>query len=370
MTSYTFEQSYIDYLKSEKVTAYVGGFDDDGYEFYDLAIDGYVVNNGDTVYYLADNGYEFSFIDGYYPSASIGYRSPMGGLEWFRYDYENPNRAYDKLTNFGFNKANNITLIESKAPLDVKGVNDVYEISSSTMKAIINGNFNHFDGQESTDYGKYLLGLIKLPFKIDDNFIAETDKSISLGGLTVDYKGDLLKSDILKINLGDIKTPETKNNFLDFANKTTLLHLPYSEPILLETQYVIGETISIEYQINLYSGLTVINISSTKIDGVIATRNVDLNVSVPFGSVTSQPSKNDPRNVDLGGDNGVKTAYIELLSNDAILENGFFTIPIIDETVINNCDGFVKVDEINLVSKATSNEKNMIVSLLSRGVIV
>lgn len=370
MSKYIFEQSYIDFLKSKQVTAYVGGRDVNGFDFYNVAVVGYPVEVGNTIYYLADLGFEFKFIDGYTPSASIGHRSPMGGVEWFNYDFDNPNRAFQKVDGFSFSKADNVTLIKSTAPLEVKGVNDVYKITNATMKAIINGNFNRFDGQETTDYGKYLLGLIELPFNIEASFIIEPDKLISLGGLTFTYKGDLLKSDVLKINLGSIATPETKNNFLDYSNKTAILHLPYCEPILLEIQYVVGETISIEYQINLYDGLTVVNISSSKINGVILTRNVDLNVAVPFGSVSSQPSKNDPRNVVLGGDNGVKNPYIELLSNNAILENGFFTIPIIDETEIVNCSGFIKVDEINLVSKATTNEKNMIVSLLSRGIVI
>lgn len=367
MAVYIVEQSYIDFLTSQNVTGYVKGRDEDGYPFDDPMIAGTELNRNNEVYFIAGDGFEFELIGS--DNASIYSRSPMGGFTYCKYDFENPSRAFEKV-GYSYQKVSNVTLIESYDDVDTKGVNDVFLITDSTMRGVINANFNLNDGQTTKDYGQYLLGLVDIPFTIDPEFIKFVDSPIKLASYDTGFKGSLLKNDILTVNLGTILTPKTKDNFLDFSNKTTLLHLPYSEPIALETQYVIGETISIEYQINLYSGLTVINISSTKIGGVIATRNVDLNVSVPFGSVTSQPSKNDPRNVDLGGDNGVKTAYIEMLSNDAILENGFFTIPIIDETIINTCAGFIKVDEINLVSKATSNEKNMIVSLLSGGVIV
>ena len=367
MSVYVVEQSYIDYLTSENITPYVKGRDDDGFVFDDPMVAGTELNRNNEVYFIAGDGFEFELIAG--DKASIYARSPMGGVESCYYDFDNPSRAY-MTVGYSYNKISYVKLIESSNDIDTKGVNDVFLIDDGTMRGVINANFNLGNGQTTTDYGQYLLGLIELPFVVDPEFIKYVKSPIKLASYDTGFKGSLLKNDVLKVNLGDIITPKTKNNFLDFANKTTLLHLPYSEPILLETQYVIGETISIEYQINLYSGLAVINISSSKIDGVIVTRNVDLNVAIPFGSVTSQPSKNDPRNVNLGGDNGVKTAYIEMLSNDAILENGFYTIPIIDETVINNCDGFVKVDEINLVSKATANEKNMIVGLLSRGVIV
>lgn len=367
MALHVFTQAEYDFLISQKVTPHIKYRDDYGF-FIDTPLTvGYEIESGYEIYYIADDGFEFELVGS--DKASIYSRSPTGGSNYCSYDFENPSRAFRKIS-YSYQPISNVILIESANDIDTKSVNDVFLITDAVMREVINANYNFNNGQTTTDYGQYLLGLIDIPFTIDPEFIKFDDAPIKLASYDTGLKGKLLKNDVLKINLGDITTPETKNNFLDFANKTTLLHLPYSEPILLETQYVIGETISIEYQVNLYSGLTVINISSTKIDGVIATRNVDLNVSVPFGSVTSQPSKNDPRNVDLGGDNGVKTAYIELLSNDAILENGFFTIPIIDETVINNCDGFIKVDEINLVSKATANEKNMIVGLLSRGVIV
>lgn len=367
MAVYIVEQSYIDFLTSQNVTGHVKGRDDDGYFFDEPMIAGTELNTNNEVYFIAGDGFEFELIGS--DNASIYSRSPSGGFTYCKYDFENPSRAFEKV-GYSYQKVSNVTLIESYDDVETKGVNDVFLITDSTMRGVINANFNLNDGQTTKDYGQYLLGLVDIPFTIDPEFIKFVDSPIKLASYDTGFKGSLLKNDILTVNLGTILTPKTKDNFLDFSNKTTLLHLPYSEPIALETQYVIGETISIEYQINLYSGLTVINISSTKIGGVIATRNVDLNVSVPFGSVTSQPSKNDPRNVDLGGDNGVKTAYIEMLSNDAILENGFFTIPIIDETVINNCAGFIKVDEINLVSKATASEKNMIVTMLSRGVIV
>lgn len=367
MALYTFDQTQIDFLTANNVTAHIKGRDDDGFEFDDLVTVGTQVNTGNSVYYVAGVGFEFDLIGS--DKASIGARSPTGGQVWFNYDFDNPSIATQKVS-YSYYKASRVTLIESVNDIDTKGVNDVFMIDDGTMRAIINANFNLSTGQTTKDYGEYILGLIDLPFTVSPDAIKYVESPIKLAGYDTGFKGVLLKTDVLIINLGDIVTPITKNNFLDFYNKTTILHLPYSNPIAIENQYVIGETISIEYQVNLYDGLTVINISSSKIDGVIATVNVDLNVAVPFGSVSSQPSKSDPKNVELGGDNGVKTPYIEMLSNDAVLENGFFTIPITDETVINNCTGFIKVDEINLKSKATAIEKDMIMNVLSGGVIV
>ena len=74
--------------------------------------------------------------------------------------------------------------------------------------------------------------------------------------------------------------------------------------------------------------------------------------------------------MSLGGDNHVKTPYIEIIQNMPILGNGFFTAPIVDENSLNGYNGFAKVDDINLVSKATSNEKGTILNILKSGVII
>ena len=370
---YTFEKSYIDFLKENKVTPHVKGRDEDGFDFDKLAVNGTEIYTDNIVYYVADDGFEFEYYADYYePKASIGYRNPINELIWCTYDFDNPHIASYTVEAWQskFNKIQIIKLKESSNEIEVKGVNDVFKITQGVMRGIINSNFNIFNGQTNTDYGQYILGLIELPFKIPDELIFADDVDIKLAGHKTDFKGSLLKKDVIKIDMGSITTPKNKDNFLAYKNKTCILHLPYCDSVALENHYVIGETISIEYLISLYDGKAIINISSSKNNEVILTRNVDLNINIPFGSVTSKPNKNDPKNIELGGDNNVKNPHIEILSNDSILENGFFTIPIIDETLINECNGFVKVEEINLISNANYSEKEMIVNLLNRGVIV
>ena len=75
-------------------------------------------------------------------------------------------------------------------------------------------------------------------------------------------------------------------------------------------------------------------------------------------------------NMTLGGDNHVKAPYIEIIQNMPILGNGFFTAPITAESKLNNEKGFIQVENINLNVKATSNEKDMILTALRSGVII
>ena len=102
---------------------------------------------------------------------------------------------------------------------------------------------------------------------------------------------------------------------------------------------------------------------------MVLTSNVNLGVNIPYMFNETMPSVNNV-NVILGGDNHIRSPYIELVQNTPILADGFFTIPIVDENLLNTCDGFIRVEEIELQSNALSYEKSLILNALKSGVII
>lgn len=292
------------------------------------------------------------------PTISLDSRSAI-----FDYNYyEGSLAAYEFITELDVEQPNS------------KGVSDTYLVDSSYIRRIIKDKFIigvGVDGTNDKDLSKYLLGLIAVPFPVDNDFILTPNKPITLGKYATEYVGDALKGDILSVDVGSITTPKLYNNALDYQGKTAILHLPYTDSIVIDIDYVVGQTVSIRYDINLYDGFTVINISSTKLNQVVQTLYVDLDIKVPFANVNySQPPTGDPYNISIGGDNGIRQAFIEVLSFDAVLADGFFTVPVTDEAVINTVKGFMTIDNIDLVSKATRTEKAMIIKQLEDGVII
>lgn len=267
-----------------------------------------------------------------------------------------------------------VTTVVIVQPEDVKGFNNVYEVTDEQLQLIARKRFVVEEGQpeessNTVDYGVYILGLIDLPFKIDPTMIID-QQLINLGPLKTDVSASFLNTDTLRLSLGSINVVGTKGNFLDYQDTVIMLHLPYSESVAIEPKYAINETISVEYLISLYDGVAIMNVKSSKTDSVIITQNVDLNISVPFANTQAVPSRNDPSSVKLGGDNGLKTAFIEILRNNAVLERGFFTTPIVDEGPLSAYNGFARIEDIVLKSKATSQEKDLIESQLKNGVYV
>lgn len=253
---------------------------------------------------------------------------------------------------------------------NVQGVNQVYELDEKSVGVISSKQFEFFNGQTLIKYGDYILGLIKLPFPIPKELIVSENAIVKIGNFDSGVKGKLLNAEKLTINLGSITTPLKFNNTLDFINTACILYLPYCEPINLENDYVIGQTISIQYIVNLYNGEILVNIHSSKNNEIVISKTIDLDIDVPFSNVKARPPKNDSRDIKLGKDNGVKNPHIVIMRNEGVLPFGFFTIPITDEKPLTGETGFVKIEDIELQLNAPDNEKDMIVSLLNNGVII
>lgn len=258
------------------------------------------------------------------------------------------------------------TVMETK---EVKGLNAVYELTPDLLRAFTAKRFVGFNGQNVTDYGRYILGLIELPFKVPSQYV-KGKQNIQLGGYDTGVNADLLSIDKITLDLGEITIPLKFNNSLDFQNVTGVLYLPYSPPITIEPKYFVGQKIWVEYIINMYNGECIINIYSTKTDSVIVRQNIDLNIAIPFAQIETNPTINSPSNIKIGGYNGLKQPYIEVLRNDVILSNGFFTIPVLDEKPLVGETGFIQVNEVNLQVNATDSERENIISLLNKGVII
>lgn len=350
---FTFTQAHVDDFTNAHAKLFIADV---------LVTDGTGFFAGDIVTAKADDGYTFNEVSN--GGASVSYRTGSGSTIYFTLGEPALTATSDlQYFNSGF-------FVETTAILpDVKGYNNVYVLTDDQLRDVTQSRFVVFDGKETTDYGKYIIGLIDLPFAVSPDIIQDVS-TVKMGAYDSQISATLLKTDNIRLNLGDITVPLVKNNLLDYKNTVAILHLPYANAINIDIDYVIGQTVNIEYVINLYDGVTVINLSSSKLGDVFLTVNVDMDITIPFANIETFPSKNDGKNISLGGDNGVKIPYFEIMRNNAILENGFFTIPIVDESLLSEQTGFIKIDEIDLNSKASRDEKEMILNAINQGVII
>lgn len=250
----------------------------------------------------------------------------------------------------------------------VVGTNNVYKIDTSILSSVNKERFVTITGSDTPfDYGQYILSVLQFPFDIPADQIL-TPENIQLANRQLSVVANKVATDKIKIDLGEIIVPDTYGNMLSFANTNAVIHLPLAPSIVLDLEYVIGQTLGVYYLLDCYTGTATINITSTKLAAVISSTQVNIGVRVPYMADSYTAPENT--GVVAGGNNGVKIPYIELISHDAILPHGFFTVPVVDETLIGGQSGYIKIDNVELVTGALGNEKAQIISLLNSGVII
>lgn len=268
-------------------------------------------------------------------------------------------------------------VIETSPPVDPdpegkKTINNVYKVNKEIMDIVNKQRFKiDISGGESgatiIDYGNMMLSLIELPFKIQDSLIGD-DASIQLGNYTLPQKAPTIIDDVIRVDLGSIKIDGEFSNSKDYIGTVALLHLPRIDPINIDLEYVIGQTIDIEYSFDVYTGKATVNIGSSKAGGVFITKIFDVGINIPILNINDRSASNS--NIQLGGDNGVTKPFIELVKSDLILSDGFYTIPMLAEGILSGRTGYVEIDIIELVTTANSRERDLLVTQLKDGVII
>lgn len=251
--------------------------------------------------------------------------------------------------------------------------NKIYKVTDGVMELVNKARFviedigsADFPTFESVDYGGQILSLLSLPFEIDPSYVLENE-SIQLGKLNTRVQAPKINDDNITLDLGSIVVPAATDS-TGYVGVTALLYLPRLDPIALDLENVIGQTVGVKYVIDVYSGRATVNISSTKTGGVITTKSVDMGFNIPY--INEQGQSIDNSNIDVGGDNGITRARIDLVKTDLILAKGFWTIPVVDEGKLDGYTGFVEYEHVRLDFKAPLAEKALLESKLNNGVII
>lgn len=375
---YTFTSSDIEDLSNSGVTLTVNGVE---------VSTGSTVNDGDSLVATCESGREF-FIDKdpvynntdilsiyFYQFDSWSYKTYYA--EFSTNDNKTATLTMPDKINDGIGNKNFIFYVATVQALpEVEGTNNIYSINKDILD---NVNSERFKVEVSTgtggsvsdtvlDYGKFIISVLSLPFKIpDENIVLEDD--IILGDLNTAVRANKINSDLLRFNMGMINLENYSNNSLDYVGTETFLHLPYLTPFKIDIEYVLDSILTIEYVLDCYTGVATANVYSDKIDSPIVSKQFSLGVNIPVAN-SKYGINLINSNIETINDNGVKTPFIEIVKPDFPLIDSEFTIPVKDNGILNNVSGYVVVDNIRFNSDLTSEVQNMIESLLKEGVFI
>lgn len=248
---------------------------------------------------------------------------------------------------------------------ELSSFTNLYRVSSSILNDLSKVRFRNVEGS-IVDYGSFITSLLKIPFNLNDEMVADTG-DIQLGNYDSNVPAERLQKYVLCVPIGSIKIDEKYHNVYDYKDTTCILHLPYTENMVLQTEYVINQTITIEYKIDLYSGNCTVNVFSSFTNSIVESKMFNIGSNIPF---MQEQNNSVVSNVKAVLDNGVKTAFIEVVRNIPYNINSVFGNETVDFGTLENYAGYIKVSDIILNIGATNDEKDEIENLLKNGVFI
>lgn len=261
-----------------------------------------------------------------------------------------------------------IILIATYSPDKEKSENtatftDIYNITNLELKELSKVRWVS-DGTNIIDLGSYIANLFILPVKVDDMIKGDL-QNIYLGDVDTKVRSIVLNSYEMVVDLGSIIIPELYNNVYDYINTRCILHLPYFDKIFINNEYVINQTLNIEYVINLYTGYATVNIKSSFTDTIIESRISLISTSIPY-----MQGNNVVGSFNNSNKNDIDRAYVEVVRNKPYNVSTPFGKPVIEYGKLLDYKGFIRCDKVMLSSGATNIEKEDVINLLNKGVII
>lgn len=245
------------------------------------------------------------------------------------------------------------------------GYNNVYLVTNSDLKNLFKEQFEYPNAVPPMDLTNYIINLLELPFKISESYYKGIEP-IRFETYNMETEVQSLNNDVVVFDFGSVSIPSIYNNALDLVDTKTIIHLPYSNPIELDVNYVVGYEISVIYLVDLYSGDTSINISSSRINKVIETNSVNITRELPF--LNKNKVVKELGNY-RGVNNGVVVPYIEVIRNKKPPVSKFSSEVVRFGNLID-VEGFVTVKNIQLESNISLEDERKILNLLNEGVFI
>ena len=250
------------------------------------------------------------------------------------------------------------------APKTMTSFVHLYKTNDNELSALAKARFKDVSGN-TVDYGQYISALYRIP--VDLSNITGDTSNIMLGQYDSMVASTLLNQYLLDIDGGAITIPEKFHNAYDYLNTECILHLPFLDEINLPPHYVVNQTINIKYKLDLYSGTLTASIYSSYLNSIVANTSGVIVTNIPFIQKQTDNVVNSLTSVFT---NLIPTAFMEVTRNIPYDNVNIYGKECVDFDMIGNKTGYLKCDNVSLVTKATKNEKDEIMSLLKDGIIL
>ena len=249
----------------------------------------------------------------------------------------------------------------------ISGFVNLYSPTADELQALSKERFYTLSAENTVDYGQFITAVYVCPLEIPAENLGDKG-TINLGKFNATTKATLLKNYRSNVPCGTISVPAKYNNVYDYINTTCTLYIPFFAPIVLQNDFVIGQTVTVDLVIDWYSGTASYNVSSTFNNAIFASGTANIVTQIPFIQKQNNTVVNQISNV---ANYTVDTARIEVTRNKPYHATGsIFGKPVVEFVTIGDLAGYAEFSNVELIGNATETEKKSIESLLKSGVFI
>lgn len=270
------------------------------------------------------------------------------------------------LDNYSLISEVDVKLDAVKATQNTSNFSNVYLTNQTEINQLSSERIAKISGSGALpyDYGTYISELYKIPFNLPDEYIGDRTQII-LGDLKANTTSTQVINSLLNLDLGKIVVPNTYNSSLDYLNTKCTLYAPLINSIDLNPKDVIGKTLSLKFNINLYNGNATITVyNNDDVNRPLNSYNQNIGEKIPFiqDNLDSVIGTNNRPLL-----NDIRQAFIVISRPKPVIStNGYDTR---EQGKLINYKGITAIDKIDLDnSTMTDTEYNMIINLLKKGV--
>lgn len=250
----------------------------------------------------------------------------------------------------------------------IGGFCNLYKVTEKQLSQLAKVRFVKDSTSDTVvDYGSSITQLYILPLALPDDIIGDTS-NIILGSYDSKVESTLLNTYTVDYDMGEIAVPAKYNNAYDFINTTCTLRVPFFNAVALDPENVIGHTISIKYTLDLYSGNVTMNVTSDFTGSIVYSATQNIVTQIPFIQKQNNSVVNQLSNVFKYL---VTTPVIEVVRNIPYTpDNNTFGRSTVIVDKISSVIGYCEVENVELITLATDDEKDQIKQLLKDGVFI
>lgn len=259
----------------------------------------------------------------------------------------------------------NDNYIATKTSIDNYQFTHIYKITTNELNQLARQRFVEIGGTDS-DLGVFITSLAIFRTPIPNDIIGDSEM-LQFGNRSTTVQGKAILKHEYNIDYGKITVPEKYKNTYDYKNVDCYLFVPFFNPIQIETQFVIGQSLSISLNVNFYSNKGTIEIKSTFSDGYTITQDTNIVDKIPFiqqlqGAINSE--------YDSNHFNLINKAYIIITRPKPYNSTDFFGRETILQDLIGNQTGYTQANIIKIETLATQEEQDKIKELIANGIYI